>query len=88
MHIQMLRNGAIDALEKAKTSLVSMPGLTVGGHGSTSDVEGRKQDWLPIADNRDAECSRADMWPKNHAAPDLTINAVALSCIPDSGGSD
>jgi hypothetical protein len=26
MHIQMLRNGAIDALEKAKKILVSMPG--------------------------------------------------------------
>jgi hypothetical protein len=55
MHIQMLRNGAIDALEKAKNILVSMPGLTVGDHGSSSDVEGRKQEGLPIADNEDAE---------------------------------
>jgi hypothetical protein len=50
MHIQMLRNGAIDALEKAKKIMVSMRGLTVGDHGSSSDVEGCKQDWLPIAD--------------------------------------
>jgi hypothetical protein len=46
----MLRNGAIDALEKAKKIMVSMRGLTVGDHGSSSDVEGCKQDWLPIAD--------------------------------------
>ena len=42
-------------LRKLRKSWCRCRGLTVGDHGSSSDVEGRKQDWLPIADNGDAE---------------------------------
>ena len=50
MHIQMWRNGAIDPLQKTKELLVSVPGLAVGEHGSSSDVEGCKQGGGAMAD--------------------------------------
>jgi hypothetical protein len=40
VHIQMVRNGTVDAFQKRQKLLVAVAGLAIGEHDSRSDVEG------------------------------------------------